>query len=131
MRVLDKYIVKHVSYGYLFILLVFIGLYFIIDIFSNLSDILKAKPPLLILAQYYLHSLPLIILRVSPLSLLVSTLYTFGELNKNNEIISIRASGLSIFRIALPVVFFSVLIAMTVFFLQEKILIHSQKKLKI
>lgn len=130
MRVLDKYIVKHVASGYFFILLTFIGLYLIIDLFSNLSDILKTKPPLAILGQYYLNSLPLIISRVSPPAILISTLYTFGELNKNNEIISIRASGLSVLRIATPVIFFSLLISVSVFSMQEKILIHSQKKIE-
>ncbi len=130
MRILDRYILKNVGLGYLFVLLLFIGLYFIIDIFTNLSDILKAKPPLLILAQYYLNSLPLIVMRVSPLSLLISMLYTFGELNKNNEIVSIRAAGLSLFRIAFPVMFFATCVSVTTFFLQEKVLIYSQKKVE-
>jgi len=128
MRILDKYIVKNISLGYLFILLVFIGLYFVADIFTNLSDILKAKTSMLILAQYYIASLPLIFLRVSPLALLISTLYTFGELNKNNEIISIRASGLSILRIAFPVIIFALFLSATTFFIQEKTLMQSQKK---
>ena len=128
MRILDKYIVKHLSLGYLFILLIFVGLYFIADIFTNLSDILKAKTPLFMLTQYYLASLPLIILRVSPLAMLISTLYTFGELNKNNEIISIRASGVSILRIAFPIIFFSLLLSVSTFFMQEKTLMKSQKK---
>lgn len=130
MCILDKYIVKHVSSGYLFILTIFIGLYLIIDLFTNLSEILKITAPFLVLVQYYIYSFPLIIIRVSPLSLLISTLYTFGELNKNNEIISIRASGLSIFRIALPIIFFSLLISASIFILQEKILINSQKKVE-
>ncbi|MFH1519646.1 MAG: LptF/LptG family permease [Candidatus Omnitrophota bacterium] len=128
MRILDKYIIKNVSLGYLFVLLVFVGLYFIADIFTNLSDILKAKTPIDTLGQYYLSSLPLIILRVSPLSLLISTLYTFGELNRNNEIISIRASGVSIIRIAMPVILFSLLLSVSTFFLQEKTLMTSQRK---
>lgn len=130
MRIFDKYLVKQISTSYLFIVLVFIGLYFVIDVFSNLSDILKAKPPFFTIIQYYLYSLPLIILRVSPLALLISTLYTFGELNKNNEIISIRASGVSILRIALPVVSFALLVSIAIFFLQEKVLIYSQKKVE-
>ena len=128
MRILDRYIVKNVSLGYLFILLVFIGLYFIADIFTNLSDILKSKTSLLILVQYYVASLPLIFLRVSPLALLISTLYTFGELNKNNEIVSIRSSGLSIIRIAFPVIFFALFLSVATFFIQEKTLMQSQKK---
>jgi len=128
MRILDRYIVKSVSFGYLFILLIFIGLYFIADIFTNLSDILKAKTSLLILVQYYAASLPLIFLRVSPLALLISTLYTFGELNKNNEIISIRASGISIIRIAFPIIFFALFLSVVTLFVQEKTLMQSQKK---
>jgi len=128
MRILDRYVVKSVSLGYLFILLIFIGLYFIADIFTNLSDILKAKTSLLILVQYYVASLPLIFLRVSPLALLISTLYTFGELNKNNEIVSIRASGVSILRIAFPIIFFALFLSVTTFFVQEKTLMQSQKK---
>jgi len=128
MRILDRYVVKSISLGYLFILLVFIGLYFVADVFTNLSDILRAKTPLLILAQYYIASMPLIFLRVSPLALLISTLYTFGELNKNNEIISIRASGLSIIRIAFPIIFFALFLSVATFFIQEQTLMKSQKK---
>ena len=130
MRILDRYIIRNVISTYLFILFAFVGLYFIVDIFSNLSDILKTKPPIEKLIQYYLFSLPLIIKTVSPFALLISTLYIFGELNKNNEIISIRTSGLSILRIAFPVIFFSLLISIFVFFLQERVIIHSQKKVE-
>jgi lipopolysaccharide export system permease protein len=130
MRILDKYILNRVAAGYLFMLLVFIGLYFIIDTFVNLPDILKNKPAPLVLAQYYMYSLPLIILRVSPFSLLISVLYGFAELNKNNEIMSIRTSGFSLLRLALPVVLFTFLISATTFAIQEKVLIYSQQKVE-
>jgi len=128
MRILDKYITKRLSSVYLFILLVFIGLYFVIDAFSTLSDVLKNKPPFFILIQYYIQSLPLIIIRVSPIALLISALYTFGELNKSNEIISIRVSGLSVLRISFPVIFIAFLLSVVIFSLQENVLIKSEKK---
>ncbi len=128
MRIFDKYLLKNIIYSYIFIALIFIGLYFIIDLFSNLENILETKPSFLKIIQYYLYSIPLIILQVSPLALLISTLYTFGELNKNNEIISIRASGLSVLRIAAPALFFALFVSIFIFFLQEKTLIHSQRK---
>ncbi len=128
MRIFDKYIAKNIFSAYLFILLVFIGLYFVVDILTNLSDILKTKPPFLVLGLYYFNSLPFIIRKVSPLAVVTATLYTFGELNRNNEIISLRACGISILRISLPAIFFAVLISFFTLFLQEKILVHSQKK---
>lgn len=130
MRILDRYLIKRIAMSYFFILAIFVGLYLIIDIFSTLSDILKAKTPILVLFEYYLNTIPFILLKVSPIAILISTLFTFGELNKNNEILSIRASGTSILRISLPLIFFSIVISCFIFFLQEKIVIHSQKKVE-
>ena len=128
MRILDKYILKHTVTGYLFILLVFVGLYFVIDLFSSLSDILKAKAPLDIILKYYAFTIPLIFLRVSSLALLISILYTFGEMNRTNEIVSMRASGVSIFRIAFPVMFIALFISFFSLFIQEEVLVKSQQK---
>ncbi|MFH1771853.1 MAG: LptF/LptG family permease [Candidatus Omnitrophota bacterium] len=130
MRIVDKYIIKRVLSGYLFILFVFIGLYLIIDVFSSLSDMLETKPPIGVLGGYYLSMLPLIFLRVSPLSLLISTLYTIGELNRNNEIISMRAVGMSISRVAFPIIFTALAISFISFYIQEQILMRSQKKVE-
>ncbi|MBD3264944.1 MAG: LptF/LptG family permease [Candidatus Omnitrophica bacterium] len=130
MRIIDKYILKNICFSYMFILVVFIGLYFIIDIFSNLSDILRTRPEIKTLLEYYIYSLPLIILRISSFSLLISILYVLGEMNKNNEIISMRTLGLNLAKIAFPVIFFSLCVSISLLFLQENILIHSQKKVQ-
>jgi lipopolysaccharide export system permease protein len=74
--------------------------------------------------------IPLIFLTVSPFSLPISLFYTFGELNRHNEVLSMRASGISIFRLSLPIIFFAILISFFSLFLQEKILIDSQRKIE-
>lgn len=130
MRILDKYIFKKVISSYLFILLVFAVLYLIGDLFSNLSDIFKTKPPVSILLQYYLNMLPLIFSRVSPFSILISVLHTLGELNQNNEILSMRASGISIFKISLPIITFALFISFAALNIQERMLLPSQKKVE-
>ncbi|MCK9614738.1 MAG: LptF/LptG family permease [Candidatus Omnitrophica bacterium] len=130
MRILDKYILKNIVYCYLFILFVFITLYFIIDISYTLSDILKSKPPASVLISYYLNMIPLIFLTVSPFSLPISVFYTFGELGRHNEVLSMRASGISVLRIAFPIIFFSIIVSSGSLFIQEKILIGAQKKIE-
>jgi LPS export ABC transporter permease LptG len=130
MRILDKYIIKKISYSYLFIVLVFICLYFVIDLSYTLTDILKTKPPLGILAQYYLNMIPLIFLTVSPFSLPIGLFYTFGELSRHNEVLSMRASGISIVRLSAPIIFFSICISFFSLFIQEKFLLESRKKIE-
>lgn len=130
MRILDKYTLKNAILGYLFILAIFVGLFFIIDTFSNLDDILESKTPFSILVNYYTAMIPWIFKWVSPFALLISILYTLGELNKNNEIVGMRSAGVSIFSIAGPLVVFALIISCFAFYLQEKVLINSQKKVE-
>ncbi|MBU1122211.1 MAG: LptF/LptG family permease [Candidatus Omnitrophota bacterium] len=130
MRILDRYIFKTILKTYAFICLVFIGIYFIGDIFSTLSDIFEAKTPFNLIVEYYISMIPLIFLRVSPLSILISVLYTLGEFNKNNEVLSMRASGISRLRIALPILLFAVFLSFASLFIQEKILAVSQKRVE-
>ncbi len=128
MHILDRYIIKKIVLSYLFVVFSFIGLHFIIDLFSHLKDFLEAKVSLYIILQYYIYSLPLFFLRTSSFAMPISILYSVGELNRNNEIISMRSSGISIERLALPILFFALFLSFFSLFLQENVLIYSQKK---
>ena len=74
----------------------------------------------MLLIRYYLSYLPEMFVRVSPFACLLSTVYTFGRLNHNNEIIAMRSSGLSIFEIARNVLIFGFLISLLVFWVSDK-----------
>ncbi|MDD5595798.1 MAG: LptF/LptG family permease, partial [Candidatus Omnitrophica bacterium] len=70
--------------------------------------------------QYYLSYLPIIFVQVSPIALLLATLYTFGKLNRDNEIIAMRASGLSIVQITKTVIIFGFLISVFIFWVNDR-----------
>ena len=120
MRILDRYILKSALAIFLTCLLVFLFLYIIIDLFSNLDEILKQKVALNFLLEYYLAFLPIIFVQVTPVASLVATLYTFARLNRDNEIIAMRASGLSIFGITKTVIIFGTIISIFVFWVNDR-----------
>ncbi|RKY39094.1 MAG: hypothetical protein DRP76_03725 [Candidatus Omnitrophota bacterium] len=130
MRILDKYTILKIVKNYLFILFLFIGLFVIIDIFSHLESFLKGKISFEEIISYYFYNLPFIFLKVSPFSILISSIYLFGEMNKNNEIIAMRVAGLSIFRIIFPTIVFSLFLSLFSLTIQEKTLILSQKRIE-
>ncbi len=70
--------------------------------------------------MYYLAYLPIIFVQVSPIACLLSTLYTFGKLNRNNELIAMRSSGLSIFQIAKTVIIFGIIVSVCVFWVNDR-----------
>ena len=125
MRVLDRYIFKSVLNIFLSCLITFFFLYIVVDIFSHLDEILKQRVSINILFQYYLSYLPMIFVQVTPIACLLATLYTFGTLNRNNEIIAMRASGLSIFEISRTIIIFAVVASAAVFWVNDRLVTSS------
>ena len=101
-------------------------LYVIIDCFSHLDEILKQKTSLDLLFVYYLNFIPFIFVQVAPFACLLGCLYTLGILNRNNEIIAMRTSGLSIFRITKTLIIFAILISVMVFLVNDKFVPQSE-----
>jgi len=92
----------------------------VIDVFSHLEDILKQKTPLLLLGQYYLAYLPIIFIQVAPFACLLAVLYTFGKLNRDNEIIAMRSSGLSILQVNKSVIIFGLMLSLFIFWVNDR-----------
>ena len=118
MRLLDRYILRSVVLTCIF---VFLFLYVVIDLLSNLEDILKERVTLTLLIHYYLSYIPVMLVQVSPFACLLSTLYNFGKLNQNNEIIAMRASGLSILQITKNVIMFGLMVSLAIFWISDRI----------
>ncbi len=133
MRILDRYILKSVLYIFISCIFVFLFLYVVIDLLSNLEDILKQRATFILLLRYYLSYLPVMFVQVSPFACLISTVYTFGRLNHNNEIIALRSSGLSIYKIAKNVLLFGCLISVLVFWVSDRVVptaLNENQKIK-
>ncbi|MBU4311668.1 MAG: LptF/LptG family permease [Candidatus Omnitrophica bacterium] len=127
MRILDRYIIKNFLMPFFYCLSLFVFLYIIIDLFGHLDEILKNKVPILILQEYYLSMVPFIILHTAPVASLISTIYVISAMNKHDEIIAMRASGINIFRILTPFISIGIAISISIFAVSEKIVPMAMK----
>lgn len=130
MLILDKYFLKRFLKNFFSCLFAFIFLYVIIDVFSALKDILENHPPVNKIIEYYLYSIPLIFTQITPVAALLSTLFTLSSLNQSNEIIAMRASGLSVYRIIKPLLIFGFCLSLSIFIVNETLVPFSQKTSK-
>lgn len=128
MQILDRYILKSVLNIFFGCLIIFIFLYIITDIFFHLDQILKQQISLI--RKYYLSYLPTIFVRISPIAALLATLYTLGRLNRDNEIIAMRASGLSVFRISKVIIIFGFLLSLVIYLVNERLVPESAQILE-
>ena len=122
MRILDRYILKSTLAIFITCIFIFLFLYVVIDLLTNLEDVIKLHIHFNVLVKYYLLNLPFMFIKVAPFACLLSTLYTFGQLNHNNEIIAMRSSGLSVFQISKTIIMLGLLVSLVVFWLNGLIM---------
>ena len=120
MRIVDRHIVIPIVKTFLSAILVFCCLYILIDVASNLNEIIGRKVPFVILAKYYLSFFPIIIVQTSTIACLIAVLLTFSHLNNNNEIIVLRTCGMNFWRIARPAIFFGLVVSAVIFWVNER-----------
>jgi lipopolysaccharide export system permease protein len=111
-KLVDNYILQHFIGKVFMTLLAFIVIFLLVDIVDHLDHIMDSEMPSREIIRYYYHTVPWYFSLGLPMSLLLATVFTFGILQKNNELSALKASGVSIRRLSIPLLimglFFSI-----------------------
>ncbi|OPY92416.1 MAG: Lipopolysaccharide export system permease protein LptG [Syntrophaceae bacterium PtaU1.Bin231] len=119
MTVLDRYISREFILTFGFVLLAFLCLYMIVDFFERIRMFLSNSATLGQIVSYHLYTVPGIVAMMIPACVLLAALITFGLLSRNHEIVAMKANGISLYRIALPVMAFAIVACAVNFLLNE------------
>ena len=111
MRVLDKYLIRQYVFSYLIILLSFSILFIVIEVFDRLPRVLRHTSDFWLIAQYFLLRVPYLFVLTSPVNVLLAGLFLMNGLSKYNESIAIRAAGISILRMIMPLLVIGLIIS--------------------
>jgi len=119
MNTLDRYIIREFLKMFLLIVASLILLFLIVDFFERIRMFLSNDATLLQIFSYFFYEIPMTLSLMMPVSVLLASLLTFGILSKHSEIIAMKANGVSLYRISISLVVFSLLICVLSFFLNE------------
>lgn len=113
MKILDRYIGLGVLFSTLFGVVVLSLVLVLGNIFKELLDLLINRDvPLGSVLAFMLYVLPFSFTFTIPWGFLTAVLLVFGRLSADNELIALRANGVSIQRIALPVFLLAVALSL-------------------
>ncbi|MDX2456857.1 MAG: LPS export ABC transporter permease LptG [Gammaproteobacteria bacterium] len=121
MKILDRYIAAALAAGTLVALLIVVGLDIFFNVITQIDDLGHEKYTLMTLVQYVALVTPQSMYELFPLAALLGSLMGMGELSANSELIAMRASGLSIWRIIRSVLQVGVLMLVVAVFVGEVI----------
>jgi LPS export ABC transporter permease LptF/LPS export ABC transporter permease LptG len=127
-QLLDFYLLRNFLFYFLLLLTGFLLLSETITFFSLLNDIALHHIAALVVANYFRYLSCFLFYELAPLACLVSVMVTLGVMTKNNELVALKASGVSLYRISLPLIGAGFLVAATLFSLDATFLPYANQR---
>ncbi|ETR71212.1 MAG: permease YjgP/YjgQ family protein [Candidatus Magnetoglobus multicellularis str. Araruama] len=122
MGLIHRYILSETCKSFMLVLISISMIFLIIDFIERIDNFMETELPFSRFIEYMLLKVPFILGQILPICVLLAVLITFGIMIKNNEIMSIKGSGISIYYLLQPVLIFGIASTAAMFLLSEIII---------
>ena len=126
--ILDEYVLSQFLGTFSMVLVSFVMLMLIFTCFELLGDIIRNRTPLITVAAYLANLTPSMIYTITPLAVLIAVLVVFGLMSKSSELTAMKASGISLYRIVLPVFVIASMLATSLFVFDQVYLPQANRR---
>jgi LPS export ABC transporter permease LptG len=107
---------------FLMTLLSCVALVCLFTFFEIIDNVFENDISYSLVAEYFLFLQPHLLMLLVPISVLIATLVTFGSLEKTNQIVAFKSVGVSVYRIAVPVLLVASIVCAFLFLIEEYVL---------
>jgi LPS export ABC transporter permease LptG/LPS export ABC transporter permease LptF len=126
--ILDEYVLREFLLTFAMVLITFVMLMLVFTFFELLSDIIRNRTPLVTVGAYLVNLTPSMIYLITPLSVLIGVLVVFGVMNRNSELTAMKATGISLYRITVPVLVIAAMLSVALFAFDELYLPQANRR---
>ena len=128
MKILDKYLLKTflITFTTVFVILFFI--FILQTVWLFISELAGKDLDLILVVKFLLFSMPRIIPLVLPLSVLLASIMTFGNLAENYEFAAMKSSGISLQRAMRVLVAFIFVLSIVAFWFANNVIPYAEYK---
>jgi lipopolysaccharide export system permease protein len=122
MKILSRYIIKEHLPPFLFALAVLMFIFLMQFMLKYITKIFGKGLSIFTIIELVFFNLAWMFALAVPMAVLIATLMSFGRLSGDNEITILKSSGISIYRIIRPAIFFGVVITILMVIFNDKVL---------
>src|SRR5438270_4285639 len=127
-QILDDYVLRQFLEYLGLVLATFTVLTLVFTFFEQLGDIIRNRIALITVGEYLVNVIPSMVYLMTPLSVLIAVLVTFGLLQKSNELTAMKATGISLYRLIVPILILAAMLSLTLFVFDQLYLPRANKR---
>ncbi|MDZ7318145.1 MAG: LptF/LptG family permease [candidate division KSB1 bacterium] len=131
MFILSKHILRQHIGPFLFGFFVITLLFLLNLVFKELGHILSKGLGFWVVLEFFALNLSWIIALAVPMAVLMACLMAFGQLSADNEITAIKASGVSLYHVILPVMIVAIGLSLFLIWFNNQVLPDSNHRLRL
>ena len=120
-RRLDRYVTRRFLATLTLALTALTVIFVLIHIMDHVDVYIDHDTPWATVGRYYLLQMPYNTLLTLPMAVLIATIISIGEMGRHGELTAMKSSGLSLYRITLPLMAFGLALTLGVLILGETI----------
>jgi LPS export ABC transporter permease LptG len=121
-HLLDRYLIREYLVFAGIGLAVAAALFVVIDLLQTLDRYIRIKPPLIYVLEHFVYRVPAALHDGLPVVMLVATIFLFLALTRYHELTAMKAAGVSLYRVAAPILLLAAGVALASGLFQELLL---------
>ncbi len=126
--ILDDYVLRDFMLHFSLVVGSLVVLSLIFTVFELLGDILRNQVSPYVVGEYLLNVTPYFLYNIAQYGVLLAVLITLGLMQRANEVTALKATGISIYRVVVPVLLAGALVSTALFLSDQFYLPHANKR---
>ena len=126
----DRYLTRRLLPPLFFVVGSTAMLYIVADLTNNVEEIAKNQVPLKVVLAYYANLVPQVFLDVTPFALMITVLILLTLLERRQELTALKAAGISLFRLTVPILLVAAVVAGALWVLGESIVPEANREMQ-
>ncbi|KAF2330497.1 LptF/LptG family permease [Flavobacterium ginsenosidimutans] len=128
MKILDKYLLKTFLFTFATVFVILFFIFILQTVWLFISELAGKDLDLILVVKFLLFSMPRIIPLVLPLSVLLASIMTFGNLAENYEFAAMKSSGISLQRAMRVLIIFIFVLSIVAFWFANNVIPYAEYK---
>lgn len=128
MKILDRYILKSFITTFTTVFVILLLIFILQTVWLFISELAGKDLDILLIGKFLLLKMPSLVPLVLPLSILLASIMTFGDLAENYEFAAMKSAGISLQRIMRGLTFFIIFLSFAAFFFANNVIPYAEYK---
>lgn len=121
MRILRDYILKEFFHSFILSIIVFTFVLLVGNIIQLANLVINKGVDILSVLKLFMYLVPWLLSFTLPIAALTAVILTFGRFSSDGELIAMKASGVGIYRISVPILMLGIIFSFLSFFMNDQI----------